>query len=303
MEQHNTGTLYLVPTPIGNLEDITYRAVRILQEADLIAAEDTRHTGILLKHLDINTPLTSYHEHNKLTKGEQLIEDLLGGKNIAVVSDAGMPAISDPGAELVELAIAAQIKVVPLPGPNAALTALIASGLSAREFTFIGFLPKKSSHQQELLQRIKGYEGTLIFYEAPHRLISTLQTLYKGLGNRKIVLARELTKRFEEFLRTDLATVVTDFDAVVTQKGEFVLLVSGFDENDHEAGENTEQISVTLTSKTATPQDYVALVHQLMDQGISKKDAAREVAKKLGVSRRLVYNAVEEFKEITEEDL
>lgn len=303
MEQHNTGTLYLVPTPIGNLEDITYRAVRILQEVDLIAAEDTRHTGILLKHLDINTPLTSYHEHNKLTKGEQLIEDLLGGKNIAIVSDAGMPAISDPGAELVELAIAAQIKVVPLPGPNAALTALIASGLSAREFTFIGFLPKKSSHQQELLQRIKGYEGTLIFYEAPHRLISTLQTLYKGLGNRKIVLARELTKRFEEFLRTDLATVVTDFDAVVTQKGEFVLLVSGFDENDHEAGEKTEQISVTLTSKTATPQDYVALVHQLMDQGISKKDAAREVAKKLGVSRRLVYNAVEEFKEITEEDL
>ncbi|MDY3974771.1 16S rRNA (cytidine(1402)-2'-O)-methyltransferase [uncultured Veillonella sp.] len=304
MEQHKIGTLYLVPTPIGNLEDITYRAVRVLQEVDLIAAEDTRHTGLLLKHLDISTPLTSYHEHNKLVKGEQLIDDLLQGKDIAVVSDAGMPAISDPGAELVEMALAAQVDVVPLPGPNAALTALIASGLSAREFTFIGFLPKKSSHQQELLQRIKGYEGTLIFYEAPHRLISTLKTLYEGLGNRPIVLARELTKRFEEFLRSDLRTVVAEFDELVTQKGEFVLLVGGCATSIETDVESTDQaISLSLTSKTATPSDYVALVHNLMEQGLSKKDAAREVAKKLGVSRRVVYNAVEEFKEITEEDL
>lgn len=288
------GTLYLVPTPIGNLEDITYRAVRILQEADFIAAEDTRHTGVLLKHLGINRPLISYHEHNKLVKGPQLVGELLQGNDVALVSDAGMPAISDPGAELVELAIEAQVPVVPLTGPNAALTALIASGLPAREFTFIGFLPKKSAHKNEVLQRIRGYEGTLIFYEAPHRLESTLRALYEGLGNRSLVLARELTKRFEEFVRTDLETVTRDFESLITQKGEFVLLVGGYDAAIHGALE--AEVGITLgVTHGATPNDYAQLVGQLMEQGIHKKEAIREIAKKLGVSRRLVYNAVEEL--------
>lgn len=180
------GTLYLVPTPIGNLEDMTYRAVRVLQEVHTIAAEDTRHSGLLLKHFDIKKPLVSYHEHNKEAKEAPLMEILLSGHDVAVISDAGMPAISDPGADLVAAAIAAEIPVVPLPGPNAALTALIASGLDTREFTFLGFLPKKSSHRKELLERVATYQGTLLFYEAPHRLQASLQELYKYLGNRPI---------------------------------------------------------------------------------------------------------------------
>lgn len=309
--ENKIGTLYLVPTPIGNLEDITYRAVRILQDVDLVAAEDTRHTGILLKHLDIHTPLTSYHEHNKAIKGPQLIEDLLAGKNIAVVSDAGMPAISDPGADLVELALAEHITVVPLPGPNAALTALIASGLNTREFTFIGFLPKKTANQKELLQRIQRYEGTLIFYEAPHRLEATLKMLYAGLGNRPLVLARELTKKFEEFTRTMLADAITNY-AELTERGEFVLLVGGYEmapnsvnlEGDDEAdafraagAESMKSIHTAelLDRGALNEADYVQFTKELMDTGLTKKDATREVAKRLGISRRIVYNAVEEY--------
>lgn len=310
--ENKIGTLYLVPTPIGNLEDITYRAVRVLQEADVIAAEDTRHTGILLKHLDIHTPLTSYHEHNKAVKGPQLIEDLLNGKDIAVVSDAGMPAISDPGADLVELALAEHITVVPLPGPNAALTALIASGLNTREFSFIGFLPKKTANQKELLQRIQRYEGTLIFYEAPHRLEATLKMLYGQLGNRPLVLARELTKKFEEFTRTTLSDALTKYEEL-TERGEFVLLVGGYemmangagaeagldDMPGYMAGNMEEAKSIhsaeLLDRSSLTETDYVAFAKELIDTGLTKKDATREVAKRLGISRRIVYNAVEEY--------
>lgn len=306
--ENKIGTLYLVPTPIGNLEDITYRAVRILQEADVIAAEDTRHTGILLKHLDIHTPLTSYHEHNKAVKGPQLIEDLLNGKDIAVVSDAGMPAISDPGADLVELALAEHITVVPLPGPNAALTALIASGLNTREFSFIGFLPKKTANQKELLQRIQRYEGTLIFYEAPHRLEATLKMLYGQLGNRPLVLARELTKKFEEFTRTTLGDALTNYEEI-TERGEFVLLVGGYEMmptgadaevDSDDMPLNTDEVksihsAELLDRSSLTEEDYVAFAKELMDTGLTKKDATREVAKRLGISRRIVYNAVEEY--------
>ncbi|WP_251444231.1 16S rRNA (cytidine(1402)-2'-O)-methyltransferase [Veillonella intestinalis] len=276
------GTLYLVPTPIGNLEDMTYRAVRVLQEVHTIAAEDTRHSGLLLKHFDIKKPLISYHEHNKEVKEEPIMELLLNGHDVALVSDAGMPAISDPGAELVQAAIEASIEVVPLPGPNAALTALIASGLDTREFTFLGFLPKKSSHRQALLERVATYEGTLIFYEAPHRLQASLQELYKYLGNRPIVVGRELTKKFETFVRTDLANL-QEAEAWITIKGEFVLIIGGASYSENSENENTQ----------VDASDYVSAVTMLMEEGMAKKEAIREIAKRTGVSRRDVYNAVE----------
>lgn len=281
------GTLYLVPTPIGNLEDMTYRAVRVLQEVHTIAAEDTRHSGLLLKHFDIKKPLVSYHEHNKEAKEAPLMEILLSGHDVAVISDAGMPAISDPGADLVAAAIAAEIPVVPLPGPNAALTALIASGLDTREFTFLGFLPKKSSHRKELLERVATYQGTLLFYEAPHRLQASLQELYKYLGNRPIVVGRELTKKFETFVRTDLERL-QKADDFVTIKGEFVLVVGGA---------VTMETDVT-EDKILTTDDYVSAVTMLIEDGMAKKEAIREVAKRLGVARRDVYNAVEAAQDV-----
>jgi len=277
------GTLYLVPTPIGNLEDMTYRAVRVLQEVHTIAAEDTRHSGLLLKHFDIKKPLVSYHEHNKEAKEAPLMEILLSGHDVAVISDAGMPAISDPGAA----AIAAEIPVVPLPGPNAALTALIASGLDTREFTFLGFLPKKSSHRKELLERVATYQGTLLFYEAPHRLQASLQELYKYLGNRPIVVGRELTKKFETFVRTDLERL-QKADDFVTIKGEFVLVVGGAVTMETEVTED----------KILTTDDYVSAVTMLIEDGMAKKEAIREVAKRLGVARRDVYNAVEAAQDV-----
>lgn len=281
------GTLYLVPTPIGNLEDMTYRAVRVLQEVHTIAAEDTRHSGLLLKHFDIKKPLVSYHEHNKEAKAAPLMEILLSGHDVAVISDAGMPAISDPGADLVAAAIAAEIPVVPLPGPNAALTALIASGLDTREFTFLGFLPKKSSHRKELLERVATYQGTLLFYEAPHRLQASLQELYKYLGNRPIVVGRELTKKFETFVRTDLERL-QKADDFVTIKGEFVLVVGGAVTMETEVTED----------KILTTDDYVSAVTMLIEDGMAKKEAIREVAKRLGVARRDVYNAVEAAQDV-----
>lgn len=281
------GTLYLVPTPIGNLEDMTYRAVRVLQEVHTIAAEDTRHSGLLLKHFDIKKPLVSYHEHNKEAKEGPLMEILLSGHDVAVISDAGMPAISDPGADLVAAAIAAEIPVVPLPGPNAALTALIASGLDTREFTFLGFLPKKSSHRKELLERVATYQGTLLFYEAPHRLQASLQELYKYLGNRPIVVGRELTKKFETFVRTDLERL-QKADDFVTIKGEFVLVVGGAVTMETEVTED----------KILTTDDYVSAVTMLIEDGMAKKEAIREVAKRLGVARRDVYNAVEAAQDV-----
>lgn len=273
------GCLYLVATPIGNLEDMTYRGVRILSEADLIAAEDTRNTRKLLSHYDIHTPLTSYHEHNKFTKGPQLIEKLNEGMNIAAVSDAGLPGIADPGTHLVQLAIAENIKVVPVPGANAALSALICSGLDTVKFTFIGFLPKTAKKRRELLTGIKNRTETLIFYETPYHLKDMLKELAEVLGEeRQAAACRELTKKFEEFKRGTLAQLKTYF-AENEPRGEFVVVVSGCEENEIE-----QQQKVSLT-----PVEYV---QKLINEGNTKKDAMKMAAKALNISRRDVYQAV-----------
>ena len=279
MSSHR-GTLYLIPTPIGNLEDMTYRAVRTLQEVDVVAAEDTRHTGVLLQHFNIPKPMISYHEHNKVEKGSELIQRLLDGQSIGLVSDAGMPAISDPGEDLVTEAIDAGIPIVPLPGANAGLTALIASGQNTKEFHFIGFLPKRKQNAKDVLSRIATYEGTLIFYEAPHRIEETIQSLYEGLGNRPITVGRELTKKFETFTRTTLLELRNDFNQIV-EKGEFVLLVGG---------------SETVTDETVVEEVVLSPLEAalaLIEEGVPKKEAARQIAKERGLSRRDVYNEIE----------
>lgn len=270
------GTLYLCPTPIGNLEDITYRTVRCLREADLIAAEDTRHTKQLLMAYDIDTPLTSYHEHNKAEKGPQLIEKLKDGLMIALVSDAGMPAICDPGSDMVRLALEADIPIVPLPGANAGLTGLIASGMDTTRFTFVGFLPKTQKHRLPVLESVKAYEGTLIFYEAPHRIQQALGEMLEVLGDRRAVLCRELTKRYEQYLRGSLSQLRADLAEQGT-RGEFVILVEG--------------AAPAAESAASGDVDYASLVRELMEQGVDKKEAIRTVARRCGVPKRSVYQA------------
>ena len=279
MSEEKRGRLYLSATPIGNLEDMTYRGVRMLAEADLIAAEDTRHTRKLLSHYDIHTPTTSYHEHNKLVKGPELVEKMLSGTVLVCVSDAGLPGISDPGAHLAQLAIEAGIEVSPLPGANAALSALICSGLDTTAFAFYGFLPKSSKKRRELLARIKYAPETLIFYEAPHHLKETLKQLCTALGEaRPAAAARELTKHYEEFNRLSLGELLAYYQEH-EPRGEFVLVVSGFD-----AEKTADSI------QEADTKDPAELVAELEQQGLSRKEAMREAAKKLGLSRRDVYN-------------
>lgn len=275
-EVFQKGTLYLCATPIGNLEDITYRTVRCLREADLIAAEDTRHTKQLLSAYEIDTPLTSYHEHNKAEKGPLLIQKLQEGTMLALVSDAGMPAICDPGSDLVRLAIEAGIPVVPLPGPNAGLTGLIASGMDTTRFTFIGFLPKTQKHRLPVLERIKQYEGTLIFYEAPHRIQHVLTEIMAVLGDRQAALCRELTKKYEQYMRGTLSQLQHELAAQGT-RGEFVILVAGAEPENPAAADGNV--------------DYASLVQELMDQGVDKKEAVRMVARRCGVPKRSVYQA------------
>lgn len=266
------GTLYLVPTPIGNLSDMTARAAELLRKADIVACEDTRHTRILLFSLSIERNVVSYHEHNKEEAGPKLIAELLAGKSVAQVSDAGMPVISDPGAHLVRLALAAGIPVVPLPGPNAALTALIASGLDARQFLFAGFLPRTSAKRGALLETLKTVPFTLIFYEAPHRLKETLQILQKELGDRRAVTARELTKKFETFQRGTLSSLLEEAEAN-DPRGEYVLLVEGA------TGEETANAEETDWREEA---DALA-------QSLPLKEAARQIAVRRNLSRRTVY--------------
>ncbi len=274
------GMLYLSATPIGNLEDMTLRGIRMLGEADLIAAEDTRHSRKLLAHFDIHTPLTSYHEHNKLDKGPELVEKMLAGDTIVCISDAGLPGISDPGAHLAQLAIEAGIKVSPLPGANAALSALICSGLDTTAFTFYGFLPKTGKKRRELLEQIARKTETLIFYEAPHHLKSTLGDLVKALGpHRPAATARELTKKFEEFRRCTLGDLA-DYYREHEPKGEFVIIVGGYDNDEADLVGPAEQLS---------PRE---LVEQMEAAGMGRKEAMRETAKKLGISRRDVYQAL-----------
>lgn len=274
-----TGCLYLCATPIGNLEDITLRVLRILKEADLIAAEDTRHTRKLLTHFEIHKPLVRYDEHNKETAGPDLVAQMAEGKIVALVSDAGLPAISDPGADLVRLAIDAQIAVVPLPGASASLTALVASGLDPKTFTFLGFLPKTRKNRREILEKLKNYPDTLIFYEAPHRLKEVLADLEVVLGNRSAVAARELTKKHEEFVRGTLAELRAHFEQT-DPRGEFTVLLSGA----------SGEISDIPDGKELLPlAEAVALLEQ---QGFSKKDAMKQVAQARGLSRRTVYQAL-----------
>ena len=271
-----TGTLYLCATPIGNLEDMTFRAVRILKEVDVVAAEDTRHTRKLLTHFDIHTPLVSYHEHNKLGRGPELIERLFAGENIACVSDAGMPGISDPGSHLAMLAIEAGITVTPIPGANAGLSALIASGLDTTEFHFIGFLSKQKKNRLETLARIKPIQGTLIFYESPHRLKDTLGELLDVLGDRNIVAARELTKKFEEFRRGTITELITYYKEEAP-RGEFTLIVNGRGEEEAMIAEETIDMTVE--------EELVMLI----ENGTEKKEAIRQVARRRNMPKRDVY--------------
>ena len=271
-------TLYLVATPIGNLEDMTFRAVKVLNEVDFIAAEDTRHTRKLLTHFDIHTPLIRYDENNKDIACAQIIERLKNGESAACVSDAGLPAISDPGADLVKLAIEANIKVVPIPGANAALSALICSGLDTTSFIFVGFLPKTAKKCLEVLEELKSHKETLIFYEAPHHLKSTLKNLLKVLGNREAVLARELTKIHEEFIRSKLEDLISQFEET-EPRGEFVIVVDGADDE-------------TVDSADESIIDIMTVYQKFITDGLDKKTAMRENAKRLNISRREIYNYI-----------
>jgi 16S rRNA (cytidine1402-2'-O)-methyltransferase len=267
------GTLYVVGTPIGNLEDITFRAVRILQTVDIIAAEDTRHTGKLLQHFQVKTPQVSYHEHNRTSRIPELLEHLVNNKAIALVSDAGMPGISDPGYELVKACIEAGIPVVPIPGASAAITALSAAGLPTDRFVFEGFLPAKTQQRQEHLESLQTESRTLIFYESPHRLRDTLQDLAKVWGSdRQIVLCRELTKLYEEFWRGTIAEAIAHYSQREPQ-GEYTLVVAG----------------IPASQPQLTEEELKAELKQLISQGISRSQASRQLAKFTSLPRRELY--------------
>lgn len=273
-QNQKSGTLYLVPTPIGNLDDMTFRAVKVLTAADLIAAEDTRHTQQLLNHFDIHTPEISFHEHNTEQRILELIAKLKDGMTIAQCSDAGMPSISDPGKELVAAAVKEQIPVVPLPGANAGLTALIASGLAPQPFYFYGFLERKHQQQVQELTKLRNRPETMIFYEAPHRLKKTLKVMAEVLGDeRQVVLARELTKRYEEFGRGSLAEMI-DWYTEYQPRGEYVVLVAG---NDHpDEGQPVQ----------GTP---VEQIDQAINEGLSTNAAIKLVAKRNKLNRQELY--------------
>ena len=273
-----SGKLYICPTPIGNLEDMTYRTIRILNEVDLIAAEDTRHSLKLLNHFEISKPLTSYHEHNKDSKGGYLINKLLDGENIALISDAGMPGISDPGEEIIKEAIENNIEIEVLPGATASITALVGSGLNTAKFAFEGILDRDKKTRRAQLQEVKEESRTLIFYESPHRLKDTLKDMLKILGNRKIALNRELTKKYQEVIREDIETAINIFDEKEV-KGEFVLIVEGF------TGEKT----IENTYDDLNDREYVL---KLIEEGMTKKDAIKAVCKDRKLKKDVVYKQV-----------
>ncbi|RKD26671.1 16S rRNA (cytidine(1402)-2'-O)-methyltransferase [Caminicella sporogenes] len=269
------GKLYICPTPIGNLEDITIRTLNILKKVDLIAAEDTRHTIKLLNHYDIKKPLVSYHEHNKDKRGQELIEKLKEGQNIALVSDAGMPGISDPGEDLVKLCIENNISLEVLPGASAIITALVISGLSTKKFAFEGFLDRNKKKRRERLKEIKKDDRTLVFYESPHRLLDCLNDMMDILDDRQIVIARELTKKYEEVLRGSISDILNHFKAK-QPKGEFVILVEG---NYDEKGRSDiwEKISI---------KEHIILY---INKGMKKKEAIKKVAEDRKIPKREVY--------------
>lgn len=276
------GQLTLCATPIGNLEDITYRAIRLMKEADLIAAEDTRHTQKLLNHFEIHTKLTSYHEHNKIEKGAKLLSLLKEGKHIVLVTDAGTPGISDPGEDLVKLALEEGITVTSAPGCVAGITALILSGQSTRRFIFEGFLPTQKKEKEQILTKLKTETRTVIFYEAPHRLLKTLISLQDALGDRSITIAKELTKKHETIFKTTLIEAITHYQTE-EPRGEYVLVLAGEDEEKLEKEQIKKWNSVSV-------EEHVALY---MKQGLDKKMAMKQVAKDRGVSKRDIYAKLE----------
>ena len=267
-----SGRLYIVGTPIGNLEDMTFRAVQTLQDVDLIAAEDTRHTGKLLQHFQVKTPQVSYHEHNRTSRIPELIKQLQEGKALALVSDAGMPGISDPGYELVKACVEASIVVVPIPGATAAITALSAAGLPTDKFVFEGFLPPKTNQRRECLELLKTESRTLIFYESPHRLRATLQDFAEIFGERQIVLARELTKFYEEFWRGTVEEACHYYQQKEPQ-GEYTLIVAG-------AVQDENQL---------TEVEVKAELEKMLAQGITRSQASRELAELTSLPRKQIY--------------
>lgn len=275
------GTLYLCATPIGNLEDMTFRAIRVLQEVDLIAAEDTRNSIKLLNHFEIKTPMTSYHEYNKIDKGHYLIEQLQNGVNIALITDAGTPGISDPGEELVKMAYEAGITVTSLPGACAAVTALTLSGLATRRFCFEAFLPTDKKERRRILEELKTETRTTILYEAPHRLLKTLEELLEALGDRRVTVCRELTKKHEIALLTTLQEAITFYEEEGV-KGECVLVLEGVSP---EALEKEKQDSFLELSIEEHMERYLS-------QGMDKKEAMKAVAADRGISKRDVYAAL-----------
>jgi 16S rRNA (cytidine1402-2'-O)-methyltransferase len=277
-KNESDGALYVVPTPIGNLEDITYRALNVLKEAVVIAAEDTRNTKKLLNHFDIHTPLISYHEHSKLSREEQIVNRVEKGEKVALVSDAGMPAISDPGSELVRSLIERDQKVIVLPGANAALCALVGSGLPSEHFFFYGFLPRRKKDKEEELERLKPLQATLLFYESPYRIKETLKSMLHIFNNRKAVLARELTKRFEEYIRGDLDELM-DWAERNEIKGECCLVVYGTDSEDAR--------EAIWWSSLSVPEH----VTYYIEQQYTSKEAIKKVAKERKMPKREVYQA------------
>jgi 16S rRNA (cytidine1402-2'-O)-methyltransferase len=272
------GTLYLVATPIGNLEDMSPRAIRVLHEATLIAAEDTRHTGNLLRHFEIATPLTSYFEHNKLNKLDFIL-DKLSTADVALVSDAGMPAINDPGYELVRAALAAGYDVIPVPGPSAPISALAVSGLPTDSFLYLGYLPHKKRERRKTLERIADQSHTLIFLESPHRILESFEDLLSSLGDRRICVAREMTKMFEEYWRGTIAGAVEYFTSQPA-RGEFTLVIEGKPE-----GENQKW----------TEEELKKAIQRELTGGKSAKEVSADLAKQSGWSKKEIYALVNQI--------
>ncbi|WP_237266948.1 16S rRNA (cytidine(1402)-2'-O)-methyltransferase [Thermoclostridium stercorarium] len=277
MEEVKTGTLYLVATPIGNLEDITYRALKTLKEVDLIAAEDTRHSLKLLNHFEIKKPLISYFEHNKTKRGEEIIKHLLEGKNIALITDAGTPGISDPGEDLVRLAIENNINVTVIPGCTASVTALVLSGLPIRRFAFEGFLPHDKNERKKYLELLIDEGRTMVFYISPHNCLDVLKEMKEILGDRKGTLCRELTKKYEEVIRGTLSEIIESLKSGNRMKGEMVLVIEGAPKKDD--CEKEDWLSVSLDEH----------MNFYLSQGYDKKEAMKLVAKDRGITKREVY--------------
>lgn len=275
------GTLYVCATPIGNMEDITLRVLRMLKEVGTIAAEDTRRTVQLLNAYDIKTPLTSYHEHNKQTKGVYLLDKLKNGESIALVSDAGMPGISDPGEDLIRLCHENGVPVTVCPGATAGVSALVLSGLATRRYVFEGFLPHNKKEKAEVLSSLKDEMRTVIFYEAPHRLLETLATLQKALGERNVATVREITKKFEQINKGNFEELITHFTEN-EPRGEFVIIIEGTDENDLKQKKLDDWLSLTVEHH----------MEVYLSQGQDEKNAMKQVAKDRNVSKREIYAAL-----------